>query len=93
MYNLEVTSKALQLEKQREREMKKAREDMYEEKNKVSCLKKTFHMNGFSGGKDVLGEKEETGRGKAASDKSSEEEKAAKTGESGRQHCGGRGGE
>ena len=27
--------KALQLEKQREREMKKAREDMYEEKNKV----------------------------------------------------------
>ena len=35
MYNLEVTSKALQLEKQREREMKKAREDMYEEKNKV----------------------------------------------------------
>ena len=92
MFNLEVTSKALQLEKQREREMKKAREDMYEEKNKVSCFKKK-HMNGFSGGKDVLGEKEETGRGKAASDKSSEEEKAAKTGESGRQHCGGRGGE
>ena len=28
--------KALQLEKQREREMKKAREDMYEEKNKVN---------------------------------------------------------
>ena len=55
--------------------------------------KKTFLINGFSGGKDVLGEKEETGRGKAASDKSSEEEKAAKTGESGRQHCGGRGGE
>ena len=39
MYNLEVTSKALQLEKQREREMKKAREDMYEEKNKVSVWK------------------------------------------------------
>ena len=28
------------MEKQREREMKKAREDMYEEKNKVSCFKK-----------------------------------------------------
>ena len=28
------------MEKQREREMKKAREDMYEEKNKVSCFNK-----------------------------------------------------
>ena len=31
------------MEKQREREMKKAREDMYEEKNKVSCFKKKTH--------------------------------------------------
>ena len=30
------------MEKQREREMKKAREDMYEEKNKVTCFKKNI---------------------------------------------------
>jgi len=34
----ERKKKALQLEKQREREMKKAREDMYEEKNKVAKM-------------------------------------------------------
>ena len=78
------------MEKQREREMKKAREDMYEEKNKVSVWKDP-RQTAFSGGQDVLGEKEETGGGKTAADESAEEEKATKARESDCQHRGERG--
>ena len=73
------------MEKQREREMKKAREDMYEEKNKVSVWKDP-RQTAFSGGQDVLGEEEETGGGKTEADESTKEEKAAKARESDHKH-------